>query len=391
MKTFKSLGKRILLVIFLILVSTTNMVGAQTLANPKTFLPIVQKAAYNGFKTNSKFIGIYMQQYWTDGTVATYMPIADNLSGKKHSVSAWFINIQNIAFTSRQIDNRTNNFYRQLEALWTKGYISFVNFGSGSQSTAYDVTDNCPIPFSAYQVANGQCDRAIQKMADLYYQWVNQPNANGRRAFLAPLPEMNGVNANGQPWTSYGGDPTNFKLAYQHIQDIFAKRGVTRDQVWWVFAPNGWSKAGHEFENYYPGDNIVDVIGFSMYNYGYCQVALAYPKWENYDTLYAPYISRIHTMAPNKPIIIAQTGSTDQTYYNQHDANAKNTWLQVNYEYLSTQPQVLGILYYDYDLSSWECYWKITDGNTYKPGYSAGAAYPAFQYLTWQNLQSIIP
>jgi len=391
MKPFKILTRKIILIFIVILVSSPNFVGAQTLATHKTYLPVVKNDVYNGFSTDSKFIGIYMQQYWTDAAVKSNMSVANNLAGgKKHTVTGWFISFSNIAFTIRQTDNRTNNFYRQLEALWNNGYISFVNLTSALQVSSYDVTDNCPIPFNMYQVAKGDCDRAIQKMADLYFQWVSQ--GQGRRAFLAPFPEMNGVNANGQPWTTYGGDPVNFKTAYQRIQTIFSQKGVRRDQVWWVFAPNGWSKAGHEFENYYPGDNIVDTIGFSMYNYGWCWVADPFQKWENYTTLYEPYISRIHVMSPEKSIIIAQTGTTAQYgSVGAFNVNEKNAWLSENYDFLSRQPQVLGVLYYDYDQSSWECNWKITGGDTFKPGYSAGAALPEFQYLTWQNLQSIIP
>jgi hypothetical protein len=351
-------------------------VDAQTEASiHKIYLPIVKNNPYYGFSTDHKFIGIDMQHYWTDSDVATYMPQADGLAGKKHSVSGWFIDIQDSHFSyPGHPDLKTNNLYRQLEALWKNGYVSFININSTA---------------TAYAIASGQLDTYLGYMAEYYADWVNL--GGGRRAFLAPLPEMNGVNADGRPWTSYGGDPFNFKLAYQHIQNIFAQKGVSRDQVWWVFAPNGWSKAGHEFEKYYPGDGVVDVVGFSMYNYGFCQAALPWPKWENNDTLYEPYISRIHTMAPSKPIIIAQTGTTaEYSYTGEFNVNAKNTWLRVNYEYLSNQPQVLGVLYYDYDQSSWECNWKITPGNTFT-GYQQGAAFPAFQYLSSQDLQSIIP
>jgi hypothetical protein len=392
MKTFNQVTKRIFLLIFAILLSTNvHYVAAQpTPIRYKNYLPVIEKNVYHGYVIDQKFIGIYMQYYWTDANVSTYMPIADNLAGKKHSVSGWFINFQNIAFTSRQNDNKTNNFYRQLEALWKNGYIPFVNIGSASVTAPWDVTDNCPIPFNSYQIASGACDGAIQKMADLYHQWISL--GNGRKAFLAPLPEMNGVRADGSLWTSYGGDPANFKLAYQRIQNIFAQKGVTLDQVWWVFAPNGWSKAGNEFENYYPGDNVTDVVAFSMYNYGWCWVALAFAKWENYTTLYEPYISRMALMAPMKPIIIAQTGTTAQYgSVNSFNVSMKNAWLQENYGWLADQPQVLGIMYYDYDLSPDECNWTITNGNTFQPGYHAGAAYPAFQYLNWQDLQSIIP
>jgi hypothetical protein len=379
-----SMKKNIYLVSTLLLIGSmilmsvhTNFAIAQTDSrNGITYLPLVDRNPYTGFRTDNKFIGIYMHQYWTDSTVATWMPIADNLANKKHTVSGWFIDIQDSHFAyPGHPDLRTNNLYRQLEALWKKGYISFVNINSTA---------------TAYAIASGQLDTYLGYMAEYYADWVRL--GGGRRAFLAPLPEMNGVNANGLPWTSYGGDPINFKLAYQHIQNIFAQKGVSRDQVWWVFAPNGWSKAGHEFEIYYPGDNIVDVVGFSMYNFGFCQVALPWPRWENYNTLYEPYLSRIHNMAPGKPIIIAQTGTTaEYQWTGEFNVDAKNTWLRENYEYLSNQPQVLGILYFDIDKSSWECNWAITGGDTFKAGYSDGAAFPVFQYLSGVNLQSIIP
>jgi hypothetical protein len=369
MKASKSVAVLIILVM-LAEFSTTNLksVNAIDAREHLTYLPLVVRNAYSGYSAENKFIGIYMQHYWTDSEVGTYMPIADNLAEKKHTVSAWFIDIQDSHFAyPGHPDLKTNNLYRQLEALWKYGYISFININSSA---------------TAYAIASGQLDSYLSYMAEYYADWVKL--GGGRRAFIAPLPEMNG------DWPTYGQDPINFKLAYQHIQNIFAQKGVGRDQVWWVFAPNGWSKPGQEFEKYYPGDALVDTVAFSMYNYGWCWVALDFPKWENYDTLYTPYISRIHTMAPSKPIIIGQTGSTNQTSYGP-DPKAKNTWLQVNYQYLATQPQVLGILYYDYDQSSWECYWKITDGSTYKPGYQAGTAPSIYRYMSWSDLDTVIP
>jgi hypothetical protein len=337
------------------------------------YLPFIEKDAQYGFGTESKFIGIYMQQYWTDENVLTYLPPADDLAAKKHSVVGWFIDIQDSHFVYGHPHLPTNNLYRQLEALWSKGYVSFLNINSTT---------------SAYAIASGELDAYLGRMAEYYAAWINL--GGGRRAFLAPLPEMNGVMMDGQPWAPYGGNPINFKLAYQRIQDIFAQKGVSRDQAWWVFAPNGWSMPEHDFEIYYPGDSAVDAVGFSMYNFGWCYVAGPNYKWENYDTLYEPYISRIYAMAPDKPIIIAQTGTTAQ-YYGQFNVDAKNTWLVANYEYLSSQPQLLGILYFDLDLSPGECNWRVVEGNTFEAGYRGGVSFPAFQYLDGQALQGLIP
>lgn len=357
--------------------------------NWQIFLPLVRNDL---FKTSQKFFGIYMQQYWTENTVNN-LAVADNLAGKKHSVVGWFIDLQDIAFTSQdKID--TNNFYTQLEALWNAGYISFVNLNIAKKESNNTTKEKCPYEASAAQIANGKCDQAIERMAELYKQWIKQ--GDGRIAFLAPLPEMNGVNSDGNAWTSYGGDAGNFKLAYQKFLDIFSEKGVGRDQVWWVFAPNGWSKIGHEFENYYPGNSLVDVIGFSSYNYGYCQVAIPYQRWENYGTLFAPYLDRIWQMDASKPIIIAQTGTTAEysntdSNTNEKNTEAKNNWLKENYKYLAGQSQVLGILYYDYDQTPWECNWRILPGETYKEGYTQGVGDEVYQYLTAENLKSIIP
>lgn len=386
----RHIKQSVIVILLVILLSQPYLAHAQRSSGTKLYLPVVLNR-WGDFTTTRKFLGIYMPVYWTTDNVRPNMSRADALAGKKHSVSGWFISLHDIAFTNRQTDNRTNNFFRQLEALWQGGYVSFVNIMAATQVSNNEVNDNCPFSPTAYQIAKGDCDKAIQRMAELYKQWIGQ--GGGRVAFLAPLPEMNGVRSDGTLWTSYGGDAANFKLAYQRFQSIFKQQGVKDDQIWWVFAPNGWSVSGHEFENYYPRESIVDAIGFSSYNFGYCWIADPWQRWENYTTLYEPYIARIYAMAPNKPIIIAQTGTTaEKSYPGENNTQAKNEWLETNYQWLATQPQVLGVMYYDYDQSAWECNWRVLqDDTTYKPGYQAGASATAFQTLTAQDLRSIIP
>jgi hypothetical protein len=330
------------------------------------YLPYLTNNKPSSYSTSSKWVGIYMQQYWTDKTVDSDMSRADSLAGKKHAVSAWFIDIHDA--------NPSYNMKTQLEALWKKGYISFINLNSNA---------------TAYAIASGQQDNEINKLAQAYKEWAAL--GGGRRAYLAPLPEMNGVNADGSIWATYGGDAANYKLAYQRIRSIFAQKGVTSDQVWWVFVPNGWSADGHEFERYYPGDSTVDVIGFSSYNYGFCKVSGQWKRWENFDSLYEPYLTRFFKMAPAKPIVVAQTGTTaEYEREGEYHVTAKNSWLKVNYEYLAGKPQVMGVLYYDYDLSAYECNWKITSGGSFS-GYGEGISAPPFTYLSFLEMEQLIP
>jgi hypothetical protein len=353
---------------------------------PTAYLPFVDKSI-------GKFLGVYFDQYWTADTVSALTQI-DQEAGKGHTSVGWFIDLQDIAFTSRQNDNNTNNFYRQLEALWNKGYISFVNLGSALQISDYDVTDNCPVPFSSSQIASGECDPAIQKMADLYYQWVSL--GGGRRAMIAPLQEMNGV------WTSYGKDPNTsdqFKEAYRHILGIFADRGITRNQVWWVFAPNGYNDADkpeREFENYYPGDDVVDIVGFSSYNYGYCiEYPQAYWRWESYPQIFEPYIARMQTMAPSKPIILAEIAST--AYYHDGEGNPvidydqMNQWLIENYDYFASRDGVIGVFYFSFqEYNGVNCEIVIDPNGIMLSGYVEALSNPVYKYFNAADLDSLI-
>jgi hypothetical protein len=301
----------LILTITIVLMNSFIPVNAQTGRETVVYLPIIR----NGSQwLDKKFIGLYLPSFLNENNVQSIMPKADQAAGIKHSVLGWFFDIEE--------NNPEYNMTVQLEAAWKSGYVSFVNIGSVR---------------TARQIANGEFDSQIHGLANVYADWIR--NGEGRIAFLAPLQEMNGY------WVNYGKDPANFKIAYRRIQNIFESKGITRSKVWWVFAPNGWSENGHEFEKYYPGDNFVDVVGFSSYNYGFCEVAFPWQTWVTYDQVFRPYIHRMMVMAPGKPIIIAQTATTAE-YSRQGEVNRqkKNEWLIENYSYLASEPEVMGIL-----------------------------------------------
>jgi beta-mannanase len=139
-------------------------------------------------------------------------------------------------------------------------------------------------------------------------------------------------------WVTYGLDPENFKLAWHRIQDIFAAEGVPESAVQWVFAPNGWSQPGHDFENYYPGDDSVDVVGFSAFNFGACVAGS--PSWDTFEEAISPYLTRMRVMAPDKPIFLAQTGTVEQ-------GGDKDAWLIESFAGLANAPGLRAIIYFN--------------------------------------------
>jgi hypothetical protein len=303
------------------------------------------------------------------------MPAADAGAGKKHTSVGWFIDMEDTAFTEPIPPLWGNNLYSQLEWLWLSGYTSFINLGTNA---------------TAGQIINGERDSQIGYAAQLYKTWVDQ--GGGRRALVAPMQEMNGI------WTPYGRYSTSdeFKLAYQHILSIFASKGVTREQIWWVFAPNGYSDPGdeeHMFEKYYPGDEIVDIVGFSAYNYGFCaEINPNYRRWESYPEIFEPYIARMQAMAPSKPVIIAETATTacytqDENGNPICDDSAKNQWLMDNYEYFAERTGVAGMFYFSFsNFDGITCDMEINPNGEMYSGYQDGLSDPIYKYFNTQDL-----
>ncbi|WP_299025149.1 glycosyl hydrolase [uncultured Thermanaerothrix sp.] len=338
-----------------------------------------------------------MKQYWSKENVEKYLPEVDALADKQHTAVGWFIDIQDPAFyedwETESALNR-NNFYRQLEQLWQKGYISLIKIGS---------TD------TARKIYEGRYDAPLSQMAKIYKRWIEQ--GGGRKAMLAPLQEMNG------DWVAYYDDAfepsdinqklkqrqIDFKSAYTHIQDVFKNNGVDFSMVWWVFAPNGLSSPDvpeNDFEHYYPGDDRVDLVGFASYNYGFCPATLSPAcvngdcgRWEIYDTIYAPYITRMQKMAPTKPILITETGSSAMHTKEDRDNNTYNyakkaEWMVLNYGYLARQPMVLGVFYFDVnDFDGKVCDLGIPRENF--DGYRQ--AVTGYQYLPTSVLDEYVP
>ena len=238
--------------------------------------------------------------------------LGDNGLDKQIVIAGTFMDIE--------FPNPDWNIPHDLEAAWEQGAVPFVNLAVGTAGLG---------PRSAYDVASGALDGAIHQWASIFAQWTQ---GGTRRAFIAPLQEMN---AN---WVSYGLDPENYKLAFSRIQRIFAEEGVPEASVLWVFAPNGWSEPGQEFERYYPGEDVVDVVGFSAFNFGAC--VASGEGWDPYEEAIQPYMERMEAMAPGKPIFLAQTGTVEE-------GGDKGEWLKDTFKELSQVEDFRGLIYFN--------------------------------------------
>jgi hypothetical protein len=318
------------------------------------FLPLVMRN-----HGQSLLMGVYTLGWLSDeATFTGELGPLDTWTGKQHSLVGTFLEIQQSAFV-----------VSTLSATWDHGYTPFVNL------MAPETT--------ASQIADGSMDSHLNAWATAFKTYAE--GGSGRAAFIAPLPEMNGN------WTSYyNADPTYFKNAYAHIQQVFAANNVPAGSVRWVFAPNGYSLPADPFEEYYPGDSTTDVIGFSTYNYGF--YAPYGTRWDDPDFTFGNYLPRIRTMTSVKPIIFSQTGTTASTASGRND-EAKDQWLIDAFTYLAGQAQVRGLSYYN--IQGWEIIdWPVhLNGALADPtgytGYQTGAANPAYRYIAPADLKDM--
>lgn len=279
------------------------------------------------------YSGIYSGDFF--GARAEYESIG-SWAGTKLTFSGTFHNINEDTGESNGPGDAGATGYK-LESAWA------------AQSTPFA---NVEVNGTARDVASGKFDGEIARWARGVQKWLG--NGGDRSVIIAPLQEMNGQ------WTQWGCDPGNYKVAYSKFRSAFAALGIGETQVRWAYAPNGYSDpkcGGARLRDYYPGPDIVDVIGFSSYNYG--------PK--NYDGKYwgpdlvfKQWLDELRTFAPDKPYIVAQTGTAPT-------GGDRDTWLRSTWSYLKADPNVVGAIYFNINKASAggnEFDWRVFYGGT---------------------------
>lgn len=246
-----------------------------------------------------------------------------------------------LAGTFHHIHEGFDNTFFILEQVWQAEATPFANLEA---------------PVSAADLASGAYDAALGEWVESVSRWLAQ--GGGRSLFVAPLPEMNG------DWIPWGMDPESYKSVFRKIVAAFESRGIGDSQVRWVFAPNGWSSPPYRMADYYPGDDAVDVVGFSAYNHGSLR------SWADPWEVVTPALREIHALAPSKPVFFAQVGSAAA-------GGDRDRWVRELFHLAEEDPNVAGIVYFNLDR---ETDWRVFDGIRVAPGWAESVARPSIRY-----------
>ena len=245
-----------------------------------------------------------------------------------------------------------HNLYESSGSNWAGNTDWLLEQAWSAQSTP---VMNISIDASAATIASGAYDNDIRAWAQLVKAWLDK--GQGRSAIIAPLQEMNGN------WTPYGMDPANFKTSFRKFRDIFRSLGMDETKIRWAYAPNGWSTPGYGLADYYPGADVVDVIGISAYNFG---TTIPNASWESVPQVLGPYLTELRAFASDKPYLIIQTGSSQY-------GGDRNAWLRDLFSYTAADPNVIGLVYFNLNkTSAGETDWRIWNGSTAAAGWRDG-------------------
>ncbi|QIS42983.1 beta-mannanase [Clavibacter capsici] len=174
-------------------------------------------------------------------------------------------------------------------------------------------------------------------------QWASELAAWGGPVFLRYAHEMNG---DWYPWAEgvNGNAPGSYAAAWRHVHDVVVGQGASN--VRWAWTPNVPYTGSTPLAGLYPGDAYVDVVGLDGYNWG---TGVAGHAWVSPSDLFAPGLERLRAVAPGKPIIIAETASSEI-------GGSKADWARDLVAFLQAQPDVVAFVWFDMDK---EADWRI--------------------------------
>jgi hypothetical protein len=205
--------------------------------------------------------------------------------------------------------------------------------------------------YSNARVAAGDHDAYLREWGTALAAW-------GGTVYVRYAHEMNG---NWYPWAEgvNGNAPGSYAAAWRHVHDVVTSQGATN--VKWVWSPNVPYTGSVPLTGLYPGDAYVDVVALDGYNWG---TSATWSSWTAPEALFAGGLSELRTIAPGKPIMIAETASAEA-------GGSKADWNTALVSYLAAQPDIVGFVWFHHDK---ETDWRIDSSAASATAFAAALA-----------------
>jgi len=231
---------------------------------------------------------------------------------------------------------------------------------------------NDALPVSGDQSAYQLSDVIAGRHDSYITAWATAAKAWGHPFFLRFNWEMNG---SWFPWSEgvNGNVAGEYVAAWRHVHDIFTRVGATNTT--WVWCPNVDPSGGMQsLQGLYPGDGYVDWTCLDGYNFNQ-------PRTSFKDLFKPTYDAITSTIAPSKPMIIGETGSTEA-------GGSKAQWITDMFAALPHSfPKIHGLQYFDKFDDGMD--WPIETSASATAAFKAGIADSRYQGSQYAGLNGL--
>jgi hypothetical protein len=225
--------------------------------------------------------------------------------------------------------------------------------------------------FALSRIAAGDFDAYIASWAAGARDW-------GHPLLLRFAHEMNG---DWFPWSEArnGNSAGDYVAAWRHVHDVFASVGATN--VSWVWSPNAVYAGSLPLAGLYPGDAYVDWVAIDGYNWG---IHPSRPDvWRSFADIVGPTYDALGALAPGKPVMIAETGSTEH-------GGSKAGWISDALSQIPERfPRIRALVWFNWDADGID--WSIESSPSARAAFRAGIADPAYAGSEFSALSGAPP
>lgn len=225
-------------------------------------------------------------------------------------------------------DYKTNIIYDTLTNLYNNGSIVELTL----QPVGYDPATNQNI---VYDILNGQYD-------DFLHAYAADVARFGHPVLFRPFNEMNG------DWCTYsaywaGRDTNTYVELYRYVYNIFEEEGANKNTLWiWNANEKSFPDfAWNAIDNYYPGDEYVDIVGLTGYNTGDYYDG---ETWRSFKDIYDPIMDKMASQY-KQPFMITEFASASH-------GGDKAAWVEDMFDSIQDYPRIKVAIWWnnaDYD------------------------------------------
>lgn len=107
-----------------------------------------------------------------------------------------------------------------------------------------------------------------------------------------------------------------YRGMFRHVVEVFRAQGA--NNVGWVFCPNADSvpaTAWNQIASYYPGNDVVDIVGLDGYNWGTTQTRAANgwdSQWRSFESIFTAPLQELKQVTSDKPAAVFETSSASE-------------------------------------------------------------------------------